>query len=186
MIDAKERTLFICESPNKVKTISQILKELGYTNVVVQASVGHITHIADSGEFNMGIDPKTFKIDFAISDDKKEIVRKLKEHDLIHKNDIVEMKRLLLNCFQKVGIVKYDAFREMGGQLSFSIAMLDQKDNGFVMNSVHSASSSYVYTKEIENGRSAIELSDEEKEALQIAINSSPSVTAMPSRKEDR
>ena len=54
------------------------------------------------------------------------------------------------------------------------------------MNSVHSASSSYVYTKEIENGQSALELSDEEKEALQIAINSSPSVTAMPSHKEDR
>ena len=113
-------------------------------------------------------------------------VRKLKEHDLIHKNDITEIKRLLLNCFQKVGIVKYDAFREMGGQLSFSIAILDQKDNGFVMNSVHSASSSYVYTKEIENGRSAIELSGEEKEALKIAINSSPSVTAMPSNKDDR
>lgn len=112
-------------------------------------------------------------------------VRKLKEHDLIHKNDIVEMRRTLLCCFQKVGIVKYDAFREMGGQLSFSIAILDQKDNGFVMNSVHSASSSYVYTKEIENGRSAIELSGEEKEALQIAINSSPSVTAMPSRKDE-
>ena len=113
-------------------------------------------------------------------------VRKLKEHDLVHKNDIVEMRRTLLTCFQKVGIVKYDAFREMGGQLSFSIALLDQKDNGFVMNSVHSASSSYVYTKEIENGRSAIELSGEEKEALQIAINSSPSVTAIPSHKENR
>ena len=121
------------------------------------------------------------KMAFLFSD-----VRKLKEHDLIHKNDIVEMRRTLLCCFQKVGIVKYDAFREMGGQLSFSIAILDQKDNGFVMNSVHSASSSYVYTKEIENGHSAIELSDEEKEALQIAINSSPSVTAMPSRRDDK
>ena len=113
-------------------------------------------------------------------------VRKLKEHDLIHRNDIAEIRRILLSCFQKVGIVKYDAFREMGGQLSFSIAIRDQRDNGFVMNSVHSASSSYVYTKEIENGQSALELSDEEKEALQIAINSSPSVTAMPSHKEDR
>lgn len=112
-------------------------------------------------------------------------VRKLKEHDLIHRNDIKEIKRILLTCFQKVGIVKYDAFREMGGQLSFSIAMLDQMDNGFVMNSVHSASSSYVYTKEIENGECAIELSGEEKEALKIAINSAPVVTAVPSRKED-
>jgi len=113
-------------------------------------------------------------------------VRKLKEHVLIYKNEIMEMRRTLTGCFQKAGIVKYDAFREMGGQLSFSIALLDQKDNGFVMNSVHSASSSYVYTKEIENGHSAIELSGEEKEALQIAINASPSVTAIPSHREDR
>lgn len=133
--------------------------------------------------FMTGADGASLEEDMAVlfSD-----VRKLKEHDLIHKNDIVEMKRILLNCFQKVGIVKYDAFREMGGQLSFSIALLDRKDNGFVMNSVHSASSSYVYTKEIENGRSAIELSDEEKEALQIAVNSSPQITAMPSSKEER
>lgn len=113
-------------------------------------------------------------------------VRKLKEHDLIYKNEIMEMRRTMTGCFQKVGIVKYDAFREMGGQLSFSIALLDQKDNGFIMNSVHSASSSYVYTKEIENGHSAIELSGEEKEALQIAINASPSATAIPSHKDDR
>ena len=133
--------------------------------------------------FMTGADGASLEEDMAVlfSD-----VRKLKEHDLIHKNDIVEMKRILLTCFQKVGIVKYDAFREMGGQLSFSIALLDQRDNGFVMNSVHSASSSYVYTKEIENGRSAIELSDEEKEALKIAVNSSPSVTVMPSKREDR
>ena len=98
-------------------------------------------------------------------------VRKLKEHDQIHKDDIADIRRILLTCFQKIGIVKYDAFREMGGQLSFSIALLDQEDNGFVINSVHSASSSYVYTKEIKNGQSAIELSGEEKEALKAAIN---------------
>lgn len=112
-------------------------------------------------------------------------VRKLKEHDMRHKKDIAEIKHIMLSCFQKVGIVKYDAFREMGGQLSFSIALLDQKDNGFVMNSVHSASSSYVYTKEIENGQSAIELSDEEREALQIAINSSPSVAVVSTEEAD-
>ena len=112
-------------------------------------------------------------------------VRKLKEHDLRHKKNIDEIKNILLTCFQKVGIVKYDAFREMGGQLSFSIALLDQKDNGFVMNSVHSASSSYVYTKEIENGKSAIELSDEEREALQIAINSSPSIAHVTSEEDE-
>jgi len=69
----------IVESPNKTKTISQILKELGYTNIVVKASVGHISRINDSGDFNMGIDPKTFDTDFRVSPDKTDIVKQLKE-----------------------------------------------------------------------------------------------------------
>ncbi len=99
-------------------------------------------------------------------------VRRLKEHDLKHRHDIQFIKENLSVCYQKIGIVKYDAFREMGGQLSFSIAMLDKKNNGYIINSVHSANGCYVYTKEIENGQSAIDLSDEEKDALQKAINS--------------
>ena len=79
-IDTSKRYLLICESPNKVKSISQILKSLGYTNVIVQASVGHITHIADTGEYNMGIDTKNnFKANYKVPDGKKDIVKKLKE-----------------------------------------------------------------------------------------------------------
>ena len=94
----------------------------------------------------------------------------LKEHDLRFRTDIKEIKRNLLVCYQKVGIVKYDAFREMGGQLSFSVAMLDKENNGFILNSVHSATGCYVYTKEIQNGMSYIDLGDEEKEALDRAM----------------
>ena len=94
----------------------------------------------------------------------------LKEHDLHFRTDIKEMKRNLLECYQKVGIVKYDAFREMGGQLSFSVALLDKRDNGFILNSVHSATGCYVYTKEIQNGMSYIDLGEEEREALERAM----------------
>ena len=111
-------------------------------------------------------------------------VRKLKEHDLVHKGDISQIKRNLLICYQKVGLVKYDAFREMGGQLSFSIALLDKEDSGFIINSVHSANGCYVYTKEIENGRSALDLSEEEQTALRIAIDSAESATVRPSGRE--
>ena len=80
VIDKNKRYLMIVESPNKVKTITEILKSLGYSNIIVKASVGHISKIADEGEYNMGIDPKKdFDIDFKISEDKKEIVYKLKE-----------------------------------------------------------------------------------------------------------
>ncbi len=99
----------------------------------------------------------------------------LKEHDLRFKSAIKEIRHDLLGCYQKVGIIKYDAFREMGGQLSFSIALLDQQNDGFILNSVHSATGCYVYTKEIQNGMSYIDLGDEEKEALNRAMGMSDS-----------
>ena len=73
--------------------------------------------------------------------------------------------------FQKVGLVKYDAFNEMGGKLSFSLALLNKSNNGFIMNAVHSREGCYTYIKEIIDGNSIIALADEEKEALDMAIN---------------
>lgn len=85
--------------------------------------------------------------------------------------DILALYRKLESAFQKVGIVKYDAFNQMGGQLSFSLALLDENDNGFILNSVHSAEGCYSYTKEIKNGLCEISLGDEEKKALDIAMS---------------
>lgn len=75
-------------------------------------------------------------------------------------------------AFQKMGIIKYDAFKEMGGKLSFSLALLNEKNDGFVINSVHSSDGCYSYTKKIKDGESNIDLSNEEKEAVERAINS--------------
>ena len=71
---------------------------------------------------------------------------------------------------QKVGIVKYDAFNEMGGKLSFAVAMLDGKNNGWIMNAMHSREGCYTYVKEIVNAESYVELAEEEAEALDKAI----------------
>ena len=68
------------------------------------------------------------------------------------------------------GLVKYDAFNQMGGQLSFSLALLDENNNGFIINSVHSSEGCYSYTKEIKLGQCAIDLGAEEAEALSIAM----------------
>ena len=84
-----------------------------------------------------------------------------------------DIKRIIVNLketYQRVGIVKYDAFKEMGGKLSFSIAMLNDNSTGFILNSVHSSDGCYVYTKEIINGECAISLGDEEKKALTLAL----------------
>ena len=74
--------------------------------------------------------------------------------------------------FQKVGLVKYDAFNEMGGKLSFSLALLNETDDGFVMNAVHSREGCYTYIKEIIAGNSIIVLCEEEQEALDMAKKS--------------
>ena len=71
--------------------------------------------------------------------------------------------------FQKVGLVKYDAFHEMGGKLSFSLALLNDVDDGFVLNAMHSREGCYTYIKEIVGGNSIIVLADEEQEALNMA-----------------
>ena len=86
-----------------------------------------------------------------------------------HTQDIKQIFKRLETVYQKMGLVKYDAFQHMGGQLSFSLAMLDENDNGFIINSIHSTDGCYTYTKEIRNGDDSVSLSAEETEALAIA-----------------
>lgn len=84
---------------------------------------------------------------------------------------IQEIQEILLSVYQKMTIVKYNAFREMGGNLSFVLAMLDKNNNGFLLNSVHSKEACYTYIKNVVNGQVNVELSEEEKQALQEAIS---------------
>ena len=94
----------------------------------------------------------------------------LKKETSQNKREIRHIYKRLETVFQKVGLVKYDAFHQMGGKLSFALALLDEKNNGFLMNSVHSSDGSYCYIKEIHEGSSAIELSGDEQEALSRAL----------------
>lgn len=87
-----------------------------------------------------------------------------------NKKDIRILYKNMEAAYQKMGLVKYDAFNQMGGQLSFSLALLDENNNGFIINSVHSTEGCYSYTKEIKQGVSAISLGREEEEALAIAM----------------
>ena len=107
---------------------------------------------------------------------EKTLIERLDQVDnLLEANAANEKNiKILLNkmkfTFQKVGLVKYDAFNEMGGKLSFSLALLNEKNDGFIINSVHSTEGCYSYTKVIKNGECDISLGDEEKKALQMAM----------------
>ena len=87
-----------------------------------------------------------------------------------NRQDIRDINRKMENCYHKMGIVKYDAFNEMGGKLSFALAMLDGNDSGWIINAMHSREGCYTYVKEILKGESFVELSEEEAEALDKAI----------------
>lgn len=84
--------------------------------------------------------------------------------------DIQDIYKKMKLHYQKIGIVKYDAFHEMGGNLSFALTMLDENDNGWIFNAMHSREGCYTYIKEIINGESYIELAEEERQCLEKAI----------------
>lgn len=93
----------------------------------------------------------------------------LKNSSEKNREDIRTLFKRMESVFQKMGLVRYDAFNQMGGQLSYSLVLLDENDNGFIINSVHSTEGCYSYSKEIRSGDNNISLSKEEEEALAIA-----------------
>ncbi|MCR4851735.1 MAG: DUF4446 family protein [Lachnospiraceae bacterium] len=92
--------------------------------------------------------------------------------DDIGKNikDIRSLYKQIRTTYQKMGLIKYDAFSQMGGKLSFCLALLDEDNDGFLINSVHGTDSSYSYIKRIVSGQSNMDLTNEEKAALNKAV----------------
>lgn len=83
--------------------------------------------------------------------------------------NIKAINNQLITAYQKVGLVKYDAFREIGGKLSFVLVLLTAENDGFILNSMHSKEGCYTYTKEVVKGEVFIVLSEEEQQALDEA-----------------
>lgn len=101
-------------------------------------------------------------------------IDKLKGDTKDLKEELTKVQENLMITYQKVGVVKYDAFKEMGGKLSFVLALLDKNNSGILLNSVHSSREGcYTYLKEIIKGESFLELSEDEKKALNQALSSS-------------
>ena len=98
-------------------------------------------------------------------------VDKIVELNKIHANEIRRIKEIQSRTANKIGIVKYDAFPDVGGRLSFALAMLDESESGFVLNAIHGRDGCYTYIKEIVKGESYVALGQEEKEALRQAVN---------------
>ncbi|MFI3200011.1 MAG: DUF4446 family protein [Eubacteriales bacterium] len=118
-------------------------------------------------EFMQGKDAKSLESQI------KEIIQDNKRNEELSEVNRKGIRKLTSEqeiCFQKLAINKYDAFQEMGGRLSFAIALLNKNNNGFLINSVHSTEGCYSYTKEIKDGKCEIPLGTEEEVALNEAI----------------
>ncbi|MDY3999276.1 MAG: DUF4446 family protein [Blautia sp.] len=108
---------------------------------------------------------------------EKTFVRKFAQIDHLyeakedHEHSINYIKKNFNIIFSKYGVEKYDAFDDVGGKLSFALAMLDKENNGLILNAVHSRDNCFLYLKEIVKGESYVMLSQEEVEALRKAVN---------------
>ena len=98
-------------------------------------------------------------------------ITKIKETQEINSKNI----RQILNRIEKskgnLGITRYNAFSDTGSDLSYSIALLDDQENGVVITSIYNREQSNTYAKPIEKGTSTYRLSEEEKKAIELALN---------------
>ena len=98
-------------------------------------------------------------------------VEKVEENQEELENYYNKLDENMNTCMQKVGLVRYSAFKDTGSDLSFALAILDKYNDGIVLNGIYSREMSNIYAKPIKEGKSTYTLSEEEKEAIEKAID---------------
>lgn len=104
----------------------------------------------------------------------EDYLQKVEKIELDSSDAVSKINKLdanLKNCIQKVGVVRYKAFEDVGSDLSFSIALLDEKNDGVMLTGIYGRMESTTYAKPIDKGISRYDLSEEELRALSEAMN---------------
>lgn len=118
------------------------------------------------------------------------LVKRFSEMKQVVKNEKKQNKEIdmvndkFLTTFCKIGLVKYDAFKEMSGKLSFSLALLTENHDGIILTSMHSREGCFTYCKEVTNEESYYILSEEERLALNVAMGKDGAKEAAKEREE--
>lgn len=86
------------------------------------------------------------------------------------REETLALQDAVARAVQRVGIVRFDAFEDLGGMLSFAVAMLDKEGSGVVLSSINGRNETRIYAKPVEHGGSRINLSGEEEEAIRRAL----------------
>lgn len=100
-------------------------------------------------------------------------IDKAKEETEYMKELYKSLNERLVQCIQKVSIIRYRAFEDVGSDLSFSIALLDQNNDGIIITGIYGRNESTTYAKPIDKGMSRYDLSQEEKQVLEECMSKS-------------
>lgn len=144
-----------------------LIMQVVFIGIVINLQMKHKRMQAKYQIFMLGKDGKSLEKGFL---EQFKTVEKLERAVKQNTRDIDTIYKRMKTHYQKIGIVRYDAFQEMGGNLSFVLTMLDENNNGWVFNAMHSREGCYTYIKEIVKGESYMELGEEERESLKKAM----------------
>ena len=144
-----------------------LIMQVVFIGIVINLQMKHKRMQAKYQIFMSGKDGKSLEKGFL---EQFKTVEKLERAVKQNTRDIDTIYKRMKTHYQKIGIVRYDAFQEMGGNLSFVLTMLDENNNGWVFNAMHSREGCYTYIKEIVKGESYMELGEEERESLKKAM----------------
>lgn len=105
-----------------------------------------------------------------------QVLERIFEKERQNSKDLEEVNKYLRRLdddgklhIQRLGLIKFNPFEELGGDHSFSLALLDGKDTGLIITGLHTRERTRVYVKDVKRGKSSLELSVEEMKALKLA-----------------
>lgn len=103
-----------------------------------------------------------------------DIIKELQEADKVNKEDIAVLKSVMSRTYQRMAVVRYNAFPGMGGNASCAVALITQSLDGLVLNIVHSRENCFFYVKTVTNAKPETLLGKEEQQALDEALKEKP------------
>ena len=144
-----------------------LIMQVVFIGIVINLQMKHKRMQEKYQIFMRGKDGKSLEKGFL---EQFKTVEKLERAVKQNTRDIDTIYKRMKTHYQKIGIVRYDAFQEMGGNLSFVLTMLDENNNGWVFNAMNSREGCYTYIMQIIKGESYMELGEEERESLKKAM----------------
>ena len=101
------------------------------------------------------------------------VVNEVSNRSKNNESEIKKIKEKMKKCLQKIGLIRYNAYHDTGSDLSFTMALMDEEENGVVVNGLYSRESSSIFAKPLAKGETKYNLSAEEIQAIDIARASS-------------